>query len=246
MTKTALIFGATSAIAQAVIYRLAKQHYDLFLVARNKERLSSVIKDCELRHKNKVFSYVIDANDYKAHEACIKTAIETLKHIDIALIAYGTLPEQEKVQTSFKAIKQALETNFTSQVSFITHLLPHFQQQQCGTIAVISSVAGDRGRQSNYIYGSAKAAMNTYLQGLRNQLYKSGVHVLTIKPGFVDTPMTAKFKKGLLWAQPDTIARSIVKAIQQRKDVIYTPSFWWWIMFVIKCIPEVIFKRLSL
>jgi short-subunit dehydrogenase len=111
---------------------------------------------------------------------------------------------------------------------------------------VISSVAGDRGRQSNYIYGSAKGALNIYLQGLRNRLHKANVQVLTIKPGFVDTPMTHEFKKGLLWVKPQTIAKDIVKGITHRRHEIYTPGFWRFIMLIIKLIPECLFKRLKL
>ena len=111
---------------------------------------------------------------------------------------------------------------------------------------VISSVAGDRGRQSNYVYGSAKAAVTTFLQGLRNRLHPAGVQVLTVKPGFVDTPMTSAFPKGPLWASPEQIARGIHRAIQKRKDVVYLPGFWRLIMRVIREIPEAVFKRLSL
>jgi len=139
-----------------------------------------------------------------------------------------------------------LQTNFTTVVSLLTLLANLFERQGRGSIAVISSVAGDRGRQSNYVYGAAKGALTIYLQGLRNRLAKANVHVLTIKPGFVDTPMTRDFKKGLLWVGPDVIARGIVKAIDKRKDVAYLPFFWRYIMFIIKIIPERIFKRLSL
>jgi decaprenylphospho-beta-D-erythro-pentofuranosid-2-ulose 2-reductase len=121
-----------------------------------------------------------------------------------------------------------------------------FEQQKSGTLAVISSVAGDRGRQSNYVYGAAKGMVNIFAQGLRNRLFKSGVNVLTIKPGFVDTPMTAGFRKGFLWATPERVARDIVKAIAGRESEVYTPVFWRALMIPIRLLPEWLFKRLSL
>jgi short-subunit dehydrogenase len=131
-------------------------------------------------------------------------------------------------------------------IALATVLANRFEAQRSGSIAVISSVAGDRGRQSNYVYGAAKGAVTLLLQGLRNRLSKSGVQVLTIKPGFVDTPMTAEFKKGALWAKPDDIAHGIVSAIDRRRDVVYLPGFWRLIMLIIRHIPEPIFKRMSL
>jgi decaprenylphospho-beta-D-erythro-pentofuranosid-2-ulose 2-reductase len=120
------------------------------------------------------------------------------------------------------------------------------KQNETGTIAVISSVAGDRGRKSNYVYGSAKGGLTIFLQGLRNALSGSGVHVLTIKPGFVDTPMTNDFTKGLLWAKPEKVAKDIKRAIDKKKNIIYTPWFWRWIMLIIRLIPESVFKKMNL
>ena len=139
-----------------------------------------------------------------------------------------------------------MQTNALSVISLLTLLANHFEQQRHGCIAVISSVAGDRGRQSNYVYGTAKGALSIFLQGLRNRLHKSGVQVLTVKPGFVDTPMTASLPKGPLWATPEKVAEDIDKAIENKRNVLYTPSFWFLIMAIIKSVPESIFKRLSL
>ena len=141
---------------------------------------------------------------------------------------------------------QEFQINLVSVVSLLTLLANYFEKQGKGCIAVISSVAGDRGRQSNYIYGAAKGGLTIFLQGLRNRLSKAGVCVLTIKPGFVITPMTENFKKGFLWAQPQQVAKAIVSAIRRRKNVIYVPWFWRWIMLVIRNIPENVFKRMSL
>jgi short-subunit dehydrogenase len=141
----------------------------------------------------------------------------------------------------------ALDVNFLSVVSLLTPLANRFEANKHGTLAVISSVAGDRGRQSNYVYGAAKSGLDAFLQGLRNRLSKAGVHVVTVKPGFVATPMTAHLpQQGPLWAQPDDVAEGIVKAIDKQKDVVYLPGFWALIMLIIRLIPERIFKRLNL
>ena len=136
-----------------------------------------------------------------------------------------------------------LKTNALSTISLLTHIANRFEAKQAGTIAVISSVAGDRSRASNYVYGSAKAMVTAFTSGLRQRLHKSHVAVVTIKPGFVDTPMTASFKKGLLWAKPDSVAEKIVQAINKRKNEVYVPAFWWAVMLVIKGIPNRIFAK---
>jgi short-subunit dehydrogenase len=140
---------------------------------------------------------------------------------------------------------QEINTNALSTIALLTEIANRFQVKKNGTIAVISSVAGDRGRASNYIYGSAKAMITTFTSGLRQRLYKSNVAIVTIKPGFVDTPMTSEFKKGLLWAKPNYVAKKIVEAIDKKKNEIYVPIFWWGIMALIKILPEKIFKRSS-
>ncbi|HLW74578.1 MAG TPA: SDR family NAD(P)-dependent oxidoreductase, partial [Gammaproteobacteria bacterium] len=156
------------------------------------------------------------------------------------------LPDQAACEASVALTLREFGTNGLSAIAFLTLLAQRMQPEGRGVIAAISSVAGDRGRQSNYIYGSAKAALSAYLSGLRQRLAKSGVAVVTIKPGFVDTPMTRDFKKGTLWASPQSVARGIVRAIDRRRSVVYLPWFWWGIMLVIKHIPEGIFKRIKL
>jgi len=162
------------------------------------------------------------------------------------LIAYGVLGDQKACEQDFVVTEHLLRTNFLSVVSLLT-LLDRFERQRYGCIAVITSVAGDRGRQSNYVYGTAKGAISVFLQGLRNRLHSANVCVLNIKPGFVDTPMTAGIaRKGFLWAQPETIAQGIYQAIEKRKSTVYLPGFWRLIMLVLRHIPESIFKRLKL
>ena len=241
-----LIIGATSAIAQEVAKLYAKSGFQLFLVARNTEKLEQVAQDLDLRGAAAVATHACDLSDTSHHDEILRVADKALDGIDITLIAHGTLPEQKECESSIDKTLQELKINMISVVSLLTVLGNYFEKQGKGCIAVISSVAGDRGRQSNYVYGAAKGGLTIFLQGLRNRLSKSGVCVLTIKPGFVITPMTKNFKKGILWAQPQQVAKAIVSAIQKRKNVVYVPWFWRWIMLVIRIIPENIFKRMSL
>lgn len=241
-----LIIGATSAIAEATARLFAARGDRLYLLARNRERLETMAKDLKIRGAESVAFDVLDVNDFDRHPALLDAVSTTMDGIDVVLIAHGTLPDQKACEGDFRRTLEELNTNAVGTLSLLTHLANRFEQQRHGVIAAISSVAGDRGRQSNYVYGTAKAAVTVFLQGLRNRLHKSGVRVLTIKPGFVDTPMTADFSKGFLWAQPERIAKDILKAISASKDVIYTPWFWRLVMALIRSIPESIFKRLSL
>lgn len=241
-----LIIGATSAIAEATARLYAKQNASLYLLARNAERLESLANDLKLRGAISVNYHIFDANLFAEHEVLLKNAIQQLGGIDIVLIAHGTLSDQKQCEKNFELTLQEFNTNAISVISLLTYLANYMEAQGKGTIAVISSVAGDRGRQSNYIYGTAKGAVSIFLQGLRNRLAKKNVHVVTIKPGFVDTPMTADFKKGLLWAKPEDIARGIVNAISKHKDNVYLPGWWRMVMFGLLGLPERVFKRLSL
>lgn len=241
-----LILGATSAIAEATAKQLANANVNFYLLARNQERLASLATDLKIRGAAKVNYASFDATEFASHNSVLEQAIKQLGSIDVVLIAYGILGNQKAAEKDFALALQELNTNALSVISLLSYLANYMEAQKSGTIAAISSVAGDRGRQSNYIYGTAKGANSIYLQGLRNRLYKSHVNVLTIKPGFVDTPMTAAFKKGVLWATPDKIAAGIIKAIKQKREVVYCPGWWRIIMLVIKIIPERIFKTLSL
>lgn len=246
MAKKVLIIGATSAIAEATARRFAQRGDRLFLVARNEERLVSISKDLSIRGASGVDYALLEVTDFDRHAGVIERAEQTMDGIDIALIAHGTLPDQKACEDDVKRTFDEIHINAISTISLLTCLANVFERRGQGTLAVISSVAGDRGRQSNYVYGAAKAAVSTFMQGLRNRLYRSGVHVLTIKPGFVDTPMTQSFKKGALWAQPDDIAKGILRGIDKKKNEIYLPWFWRIIMFIIRLIPETLFKRLNL
>ncbi len=245
MRKT-LIIGATSAIAQATARLFAEAGDALYLVARNEDKLQAMANDLKARGARLVHIGILDVVDYDRHEPVINTAINALDGLDLVLVAHGTLPDQNACEQSFALTRKEWEINALSTISLLTLLANYFEEKQRGTIAVISSVAGDRGRQSNYVYGAAKGAVTIFLQGLRNRLHKSGVSVITIKPGFVDTPMTAEFRKGFLWVKPGKVAQNIYDAIVKKKDEIYAPWFWQIIMRVIKLIPEYLFKRLKL
>jgi len=241
-----LIIGAASAIAEATAQLFAQRGASLFLLARSREQLEVIAADLRIRGAAAVHFETFDVNETERHTAVLEQAVEALGGLDTVLVAHGTLPDQHACEQDIGMLRRELDTNGVSSVLLLMQLAQHFEQQGHGTLAVISSVAGDRGRQSNYVYGAAKGMLSIFLQGLRNRLQRRGVQVLTIKPGFVDTPMTAEFRKGLLWAQPETVARGIQKAINRGADVVYLPWFWRYIMWVIRSIPEVIFKRMRL
>ncbi len=244
--KKVLVLGATSAIAQATVRLLAARGAALYLVGRNAANLDAVAKDAATRGAAKVEQQALDLNDTTAHEGLVERAVQALGGLDGALIAHGVLGEQKACERSWTEAEQVLRTNFLSAASLLTVLANRFEAQKAGTLVVISSVAGDRGRQSNYVYGASKGALNVFLQGLRNRLARSGVAVVTVKPGFVDTPMTAAMKKNALFATPEKVARGIVRAADARKDEVYLPGFWGPIMFAIRGIPERVFKRMKL
>ncbi|MBV8063074.1 MAG: SDR family oxidoreductase [Nevskia sp.] len=240
-----LIVGATSAIAEATAREFAARGASLYLAGRNAGRLEAIAADLRVRGAGQVASEALDCNDFERHGPLLDHAEQALGGLDLALIAHGTLPDQQQVQDSVELTMTELRTNGLSVVALCTLLAPRFEQRRAGAIAVISSVAGDRGRATNYVYGAAKAMVSTYLSGLRQRLARSGVQVLDIKPGFVDTPMTRQFKKGALWATPEAVARGIVRALDRRAGVVYLPGFWRLIMWVIRSLPEPLFMRLK-
>ncbi|WOB25728.1 MULTISPECIES: SDR family oxidoreductase [Xanthomonas] len=238
-----LIIGATSAIAEATARRYAARGAAIHLLGRQAGRLETIAADLTTRGAKSSIG-VLDVNDSARHGEILDAAWAALGGVDVVLIAHGTLPDQAACNASIELSLREFATNGTSTIALCAAIVPRLTAG--ATLAVISSVAGDRGRASNYLYGSAKAAVTAYLSGLGQRLRPEGVNVLTIKPGFVDTPMTAAFKKGALWAKPDQIAKGIVCAVDSRRAVAYLPGFWWAIMLVIKSIPEFVFRRIKL
>ncbi len=243
--KTLLILGATSAIAQQVARQVVSRDYRIILVGRDRQKLVDLCADLQVRGGTADYR-VHDLLEMTAHEQIIKNVVNEYGGFDIVLLAYGTLPDQEQCEADRNEAVKQLNINFISAQNILSVIAERFIEQGQGQIIAISSVAGDRGRKSNYIYGAAKGALSIYLQGLRNRLSAHNVQVLTVKPGFVDTPMTKDFKKGILWSTPERVAKDIVRAMDKRRDVIYTPWFWKYIMLIIKFIPETIFKKLNL
>lgn len=242
-----LIIGGTSAIATACARLWAQRHGRFMLVGRNPEKLRQTAADLLARGATEVQTHVLDLDDLDGHAAMLDSAQQFLRRIDIALIAHGSLPDQQACESDADLAVQAFTRNGLNVIALLTRLGNRMEVQGSGSIAVIASVAGDRGRPGNYLYGSAKAAVSVFCSGLRARLFKSDVHLLTVKPGFVDTPMTQGLAlPGLLLAQPDRVAMDIVRALQKRRSTLYTPWFWAPIMLVIKSIPEFVFKRLSL
>jgi decaprenylphospho-beta-D-erythro-pentofuranosid-2-ulose 2-reductase len=239
--------GATSAIAEAAAREFARRgEVMLLLVGRSGERLGAIAADLKCRGAAAVDILVHDARDVAGFQGLVDTAAQMLGGLDVALIAHGTLSDQHACEQSVELMLTEIELNALSVVALCTVLANRFEAQRAGVIAVISSVAGERGRQSNYVYGAAKALVTAFLSGIRQRLRRSGVAVVTIKPGFVDTPMTAEFKKGPLWASPDRVAKAIVRSILRGTPVVYIPWFWRPIMAVIRALPESIFLRLRL
>jgi len=241
-----LIVGASSAIATETARAYAECGARLIVTARDPERVEAVAADLRVRGAPDVRAMTLDVTDHARGEAVIAEAWAAFGGLDVALLAPGVLPDQSRCQTDVDAALAALDVNFTGIVALLTPLANRFEAAGGGCIAVIASVAGDRGRQSNYVYGAAKGGLDRFLQGLRNRLHRSGVAVITLKPGFVDTPMTAGLAQGPLFASARRAGRAVHRAIERRRDVAYVPWFWRPIMLVIRSIPERIFKRLRL
>lgn len=240
-----LLLGATSAIGHEAAKCFAGEGAEFFLVGRTAEKLEAVAQDLKARGAKRVETCLLDLAELERHQELIDTAVERLGGLDVALISHGTLGDQQQCQQSVEETLKEFTTNCTSVISLLTILGNYFEQQRHGCIAVVTSVAGDRGRRSNYVYGTTKGAVSLFVQGLRSRLSKAGVSVVTIKPGLVDTPMTAALKKGPLFASSRTVGEGIYRAIKQRKEVVYLPGYWRFIMLVVKLLPEKLFKRLA-
>ena len=244
--RKVLVVGATSAIAEASARLFAHAGDSIFLVGRDATALLHIADDLKVRGASQACFGVLDVNDLERHAALISDVEDSMGGLDTVLIAHGTLPDQAECAKSFETALGEFKTNLLSTLSLLTIIANRFEGQRKGTIAVITSVAGDRGRQSNYVYGAAKGAVSIFLQGLRHRLAGAGVKVIDIKPGFVDTPMTANFRKGALWAKPEQVATDIYAAISRGRSVLYTPWFWRWIMLAVRNTPTAIFHRTRL
>jgi len=246
--STTVIIGATSAMAEHAARCFAADGDHLVLTARDEDKLSQVAEDLRIRGASQVDVLpTFDAIAPQGMDALLEEIRRSSLQYDRVLIAHGSLPDQGECEKNEEAMHQALEVNFSSTIRLCTLLANKLSEQEAGMLAVISSVAGLRGRQSNYVYGAAKGGLNIFLQGLRNRLFEKGVRVLTILPGFVDTPMTQEIEKGPLFVSAETAGTCIHKAMTKSSaDVVYVPFFWRYILWVIRAIPESLFKRLKL
>jgi len=239
-----LIIGAKSDIAKEVARVYAKNGYNLYLAARESPALEDLKQDIEVRSGVEVRLKEFDITAYETHE---KFYTELEEKPLGAIVVSGYMAEQKLAQKDWNETLNTINVNYTGAVSILNIIANDFEQERRGFIVGVSSVAGDRGRKANYIYGSAKAAFTTYLSGLRNRLYESGVNVLTVKPGFVNTKMTQHLElPEKLTAEPEDVANDIYNAQQSGRNVIYTKSIWMFVMLIIKHIPEFIFKKMSI
>jgi short-subunit dehydrogenase len=233
------IIGATSAIAQEVAKLYARDRASLFLVGRDAAKLDAVAADLRVRGAAAVEPFIADLADRSRDAAIVAAAGD---EIDLVLIAHGSLPDQRAIDRDARAQVEAFELNATSFVALIAEFANMLERRKRGTIAVIGSVAGDRGRRSNYVYGAAKAAVHAYCEGLRGRLAESGVRLVLIKPGWVDTPMTAGMKKNPLFASAASAARQIHAATNAGRAVTYVPGYWRWISLVVRMLPARLVK----
>jgi short-subunit dehydrogenase len=242
-----IILGAVSAIAEAAARQWAEKKASIMLAGRNAERLEAIAQDLRARGAT-AETYVADLKQVDAETALDEMAAR-LGGVDAILLAYGTLGNQKEAETNPAAARDLIETNFVSAAAWCLAAARILETQRHGTLTVIGSVAGDRGRQSNYIYGAAKGGLGLLVEGIAHRLAPTGARAVLIKPGFVDTPMTADIpNKGLLWAKPEAVARSIVAATAPRgsQPIVYAPSFWRWIMLAVRSTPAFIFHRTKL
>jgi len=238
-----LVVGGTSAIAESIGRILSQNRKELYITARNAERLGVIVSDLRLRGASNVVFEQLDFSDIEA-PGIVTRAHDALGGLDAVVIAAGLLPDQEVASSDPAMLRLNMSINAVVPMQILDRAALLFEKQGHGQIIAIGSVAGDRGRAMNYAYGAAKGALEIFLSGLRQRLSEHGVNVLLVKPGFVDTPMTAAFRKGPLWASPQRVAKDIVRAMAKGKSVIYTPWYWRWVMLVIRLIPEWMFVRL--
>lgn len=242
--SSVLILGANSDIAQALAKQYAKNGFDIYLAARSSKKLTNFASDLAIREDIKVEIFELDILKYESHTAFYQQLNEKPTGV---ICCIGYLGNQEKAEIDFLESERVINSNYTGIVSILNIIAEDFEARGSGFIIGIASVAGLRGRKSNYIYGSAKAGLIAYLSGLRNRLSHRDVQVITVNPGFVNTQMTSNLKlPPLITAEPDAVAKQIFNSYKKGRNIIYSLWYWRWIMFLIRLIPESIFKRLNL
>jgi len=245
MNRTWIILGGTSTIARCFASMAAERGDSVILAGRELSELERSAADCHSKGAPTAIAMAFDARDPASFDPILDHA-GSLDTEVCAAVFVGSMPTQEDIDTDPGLIEGTITDSFTGPARFLTALAPLLEKAGKGTIVGVGSVAGDRGRLSNYVYGAAKSGFHTYLSGLRNRLGRSGVHVVTVKPGTVDTAMTWGMDKLPFVVQPEKIASDIFRAVDKKKNVIYTPLIWWPVMTIIKLIPERVFKKLSI
>ncbi len=245
MTRV-LVLAATSTIAKAICHELAEDGANLVLGARDATELDAIASDLELRHDVDAATFTFDALETREHADLMQDVLTAHGPLAGAIVCLGTLGDPGQTHHEPAAARRVIEVNLTGLVSLVTPVADHLAEQGEGFLGIVSSVAGDRGRQSNYVYGAAKAGVSTYAAGLRNRLFHEGVDVVTIKPGFVDTKMTYGQEDMFLVASPERVARATVRACQRGRSVVYVPWFWRPVLWMLRATPEWLFKRLRL
>lgn len=245
--KKIIILGATSGIAVEVQREVARRGCELLLVARSPQRLAALQADLLVRGAREVLTYSADLSSVAQHDRVFEFACRTFPDFDTVLLAYGSMHSQKDSENSIQVLLEELQVDFVSAAAILTLFAAELERRRTGCIAAITSVAGDRGRRSNYVYGSAKGGLSLFLQGLRSRLHPAGVSLITIKPGPVETPMTDHLSNTVHFADPQRVARDIVRCLERRSpNVLYTPRVWRYIMTAVELIPETVFKRLPL
>lgn len=243
---TALVVGATSGMARWASVELARRGWKLILAGRDMDELNRIAADIEVRTGSHALVEEFHGEDLESIGLWWRKLRGDHEDLRGVLVAYGEMPDQDEVNQKPDLALTTMLLNYNSPVYLLLHVARDFEEQRHGWIAAISSVAGDRGRPGNYLYGSAKGGFSHFLEGLRARLSHAGVHVTTIKPGFVDSPMTFGLKlPPLPIADPRDVGKVIVQAIEGHKDVVYVPGFWRLVMFIIRSVPEKIFKRMK-
>lgn len=245
MTETWIILGATSTMARIFAREAAGKGHGLILAGRDMDDLAATAADCIVRGAPMAESIAFDARDAATFAPIIARATEQPGTLNVAVFV-SSMPPQAEIDANPALIQGVVTDGYSGPAAFLTELAPELEKRGAGTIVGVGSVAGDRGRLSNYVYGSAKAGFHAYLSGLRNRLGRSGVHVITVKPGTVDTSMTWGMEKLPFLASPEKVVADIFKAVKKKKNVIYTPIIWWPVMTIIRLIPERVFKKLSI
>jgi short-subunit dehydrogenase len=240
-----LVLGASSSVARAFARKAAAEGTDILLAGRDREDLERTAADIRVRSGRRVAVLDFDAVAPDSHAAFARDCDALADRLDVFL-AFGFMPPQDAIDADPGLAIDSIAVNYAGAVSVLGHLAPLLEARGHGCVVALSSVAGDRGRLKNYVYGSAKAGLNAYLQGLRARLYRRGVSVTTIKPGFLDTAMSFGHPGMFLVASPEACAAACLRHAQKGSEVVYFPRFWWVIMTIIKLIPERLFKRLSI